>query len=223
MSFATPDEILYEGKVEKLSTDMYFPHNHPQLIAQKQGWWFNSGNYRGFVALWELKDDKLYLHSTESPIEGDTVPPLYQKMTDEPIFADWYVGVIKIDFGERLQYEYGHRSVYEQSKQFFIQDGVVEDSFDLDYRAEYAWYAKCKEYKKLEHKRLISITSKERRIAMGYDESGVKLTKPEEINKITPWYRNKRKIIDELLNLSDFVLVGLALYGVVDIVRRLFF
>lgn len=225
MSSSKADEIIYEGRVERLAADMYLSHYHPNLIQQRQGFFYSSGNNRGFTALWELRGDKLYLVETRSPFgkEDDTVLPSYRLESSEPIFADWFSGVLKIDFGNRLEHGLGFGSVYERYIEIIMIDGVEQERREVDGAREHSWKKKCYEHKLLARQQHAKVSSKEQRLLMGYDENGEKLIKKEYTPYKIPWYLDREKAVEGMLTIFIIVVLLLAIYGAYDIVKTVIF
>ncbi|MFA6570334.1 MAG: hypothetical protein WCT77_03780 [Bacteroidota bacterium] len=76
--------------------------------------------WRRYLGTWEIKENKLYLVDVEGALN---------KKNKEPVFADWYSGIIKIPQGELLKYIHmGFLSVYEEEIQITIENGIVQTS-----------------------------------------------------------------------------------------------
>jgi hypothetical protein len=82
--------------------------------------------WRGYVAKWELRNGRFYLRE----IRGK-----YELTGDEPLFADWFSGVLRIPRGQLLQYVHmGFASVYEEELHIKIERGMVVKSRVIDNR-----------------------------------------------------------------------------------------
>jgi hypothetical protein len=97
----------------------------------------NSANWRGYVALWEIRDDRLYLADIRGSICNAPVDPGakvkacgahhygtcalrdartsdFSAGSEEPIFADWFTGDITAARGKLVNYVHmGFESRYE--------------------------------------------------------------------------------------------------------------
>ncbi|MGL4184216.1 MAG: hypothetical protein ACRCR4_00410, partial [Thiotrichaceae bacterium] len=75
---------------------------------------------------WEIKSEKFYLVKLEGR---------FKLLTDHPILADWFTGVIRIPQGKLLHYVHmGFASVYEQELHLKIEAGIVTASKLLNNR-----------------------------------------------------------------------------------------
>lgn len=92
-------------------------HKHGDII-------FSTACWRGYMGTWEIIDNKFYLKD---------IIGRYQKTTDDPIFADWFTGVLRIPQGELLQgIHMGFASVYEKELHIKIDKGVVVKQAEID-------------------------------------------------------------------------------------------
>jgi len=69
---------------------------------------FSTAHQRGYVAFWEIIDQKLYL----TKIEG-----CYQLKFDKPLFADWVTGQICLAAGS-----------YGRSLDIFVENGYSKEN-----------------------------------------------------------------------------------------------
>ncbi|MFH1050859.1 MAG: hypothetical protein V1779_08030 [bacterium] len=85
--------------------------------------------WRRYRATWEIKEDKFYFVD----IEG-----AYRKKNMEPIFAEWFSGIIKYPQGKLLKRVHlGFFSVYEEEVLIRIESGVVLSIEIIDNRKRY--------------------------------------------------------------------------------------
>lgn len=71
--------------------------------------------WRRYVGTWELRDKQFYLVSLMGEIA---------LVGEEPIFADWFTGVLRIPQGKQLCYVHmGFGSVHEEELHIFIEKG----------------------------------------------------------------------------------------------------
>lgn len=101
----------------------------------------HTANYRGYVASWEITDDKLYLISLsgwkmdkDKPGKLDEVDIGYIFPDDPaPIFAKWFSGTLRAPQGKMLHYIHmGYESIYEKELQISIKNGVVTTFKEID-------------------------------------------------------------------------------------------
>lgn len=85
---------------------------------------------RGYIAEWEILDDKLYLTNI-SGIKVFHVEPIVKMSTLFPhskgnIFATWFTGTLWVPMGKMLQYVHsGYASVYERDLVIAVDKGLV--------------------------------------------------------------------------------------------------
>lgn len=115
-----PDHLSYEGEGHAMfSTPLegYFSDTLPRpawLVPTSTACW------RGYVASWEIKDDRLFLLKVvrrDGPGAGeekDVIARLFPK-GQPPIEATWFSGAIRIPQGKQLRYVHmGFGSIYER-------------------------------------------------------------------------------------------------------------
>lgn len=145
-----PDRIIFDGETHPLFSnplDDYWkrPQDKPELFSEGA---MSTGNWRGYVATFELRDDTLWLNKIEKEYDNDQadkddhrnswvmrVIPAYKvfPMEDYPIKATWYSGVLRIPQGEQLRYVHmGYQSTYERELIFVIEHGQVVESHVID-------------------------------------------------------------------------------------------
>lgn len=154
-AFATgqsPDVLFYDGKVYDLFSnpleDFYKNEkDRPRFFITPGG--SSSGNWRGYVAYWEVEEDSLYLKAIDSwlcggtPVElatgkGDCrkadVKELFgNKYAQNKVFADWFSGELRIPDGKQLQYVHmGYGSVYERDILISVKQGKITEKKIVD-------------------------------------------------------------------------------------------
>ena len=112
MSFCPPipDHIrIADFSNEKLET-LAKKENLPSVI-------FSTACWRGYIGTWEIKDGRFYLVKLSGRFE---------LKGDEPLFADWFTGVLRIPQGEMLQYVHmGFGTVFEEELHIKVENGIV--------------------------------------------------------------------------------------------------
>jgi tetratricopeptide (TPR) repeat protein len=87
---------------------------------------FSTACWRRYIGTWEIKDGQLYL----AGIRG-----IYKLLGQEPLFADWFTGVLRVPRGKILHYVHGDfLSVYEEEVRVNIENGVVVKTRVIDNR-----------------------------------------------------------------------------------------
>ena len=83
--------------------------------------------WRGYVAYWELENDKLYLlevHGPDSTIDLSLI--FDDRNTQEKVFADWFSHTIHHPYGKLVHYEHmGYGSIYAYEKAFDFDKGIL--------------------------------------------------------------------------------------------------
>ncbi|MBD0404254.1 hypothetical protein [Flammeovirga sp. EKP202] len=128
-----PDYLIYQE-------DTFAIHCHP-LESYFEGKerpefeFLSTACWRGYIAFWEIIDDKLYLIKLENEIGGEL--DLSSVFTDwsynDIILADWVNFSILAPYGKQLFYDYSsYSTVCEYEKEFFFKEGVLLEVKDYD-------------------------------------------------------------------------------------------
>lgn len=86
--------------------------------------------WRGYMAIWELKNDSLFLIAITSCHKGewcqDAKDADLQKMFgSDYVFADWFTGTIMVPQGKLVQYFHiGYASIYERELHISFKNGL---------------------------------------------------------------------------------------------------
>ena len=133
MLFSNPLETLYQKDKSKRPKFMSYPNDS------------SSGNWRGYVAHWEVANDKLYLTAVDSwlcdaSIKTDnhcraiTLADIGGEKTEgTKIFVSWFSGELRVPDGKQLLYVHmGYGSVYERDIIFKVDAGNVGKPTILD-------------------------------------------------------------------------------------------
>ena len=89
---------------------------------------YSTACWRQYVGTWEIKDGRLYLVGLKGR---------FKYVGDEPLFADWFTGVLRIPRGENIIYVHmGFGSVYEKELHVKVENGVVTNTRIVDNRAK---------------------------------------------------------------------------------------
>ena len=139
MTAQAHEKLIFEGKLTSMAFCPPIPPDHPHIrrltpddsdygIKRNDGpsIIFSTACWRGYIGTWELKDGRFYLVN---------VVGRYKIVGDEPVFADWFSGVLRIPDGELLHYVHmGFGSVYEYETHLKIENGMVVDERRIDNR-----------------------------------------------------------------------------------------
>jgi len=135
MTAQFPDKLMYEGREYDLFSnplESYFDdeHGRPEFRSPNTAMW------RGYIAIWELDADCLYLVDLQGWVGGDH--PTYAVNAEqvglqavfpwagERVKATWFSGELRVPRGERLQYVHmGYGSVYEEELLLTFEAGKL--------------------------------------------------------------------------------------------------
>ena len=142
VAFATaqvPEVLVYEGKTENLFSEPRIPVNNPRIKAVPQEELYgkvkdktypsiitSTACWRQYIGSWEIKNEQLFLTS---------VIGLFELTGEEPLFADWVSGVLRVPRGKELEYVHmGYESVYEETLNIYVENGLVVKTEIIDNR-----------------------------------------------------------------------------------------
>jgi hypothetical protein len=128
MTAQITDVLHYENQKLSMCTlplSVYFSlTTEPEFEVECTALW------RGYIATWEIKDNRLYLidiHATFKNGENVTLGTLFPSYPKR-VFAHWYSGKIRAPKGGLIDYVHGgFASKYEQDLIFQIKKGEVID------------------------------------------------------------------------------------------------
>lgn len=127
MTAQFPDCIRITGRKQHLYAtplDQYFELAgiEPDFETPSTALW------RGYVATWEIVEDRLYLIDVESHLPGDrtgTLGDLFPGFPDR-VFAHWYHGDLRIPQGPEVGYIHaGFGAIHESMLCITVRGGVV--------------------------------------------------------------------------------------------------
>lgn len=129
MTAQVAEELLYQGERVAMCTEPlgdYFALGgfNPRFVSRSTALW------RGYVGVWEIVDDRLYLVSLEGSLEDGSEATLATVFPSFPhrVFAHWYSGTIRVPKGRLLNYVHGgYASTYERDLLLDVERGVVID------------------------------------------------------------------------------------------------
>lgn len=125
----------------------------PVLFESEAG--NSTANWRGYIAVWEIDDKKLYLKAIRAFVDDGWkeikeekkkggighLPAMVQKkrpisllelfgekVQDGRVFADWFSGRLRIPLGAEIDYVHmGYESVYEKDMFIELSEGLVKN------------------------------------------------------------------------------------------------
>jgi len=128
MTAQAQERLIYEGEETSMAFCPPLPLKNKRIKENGENFIHSTGCWRGYVGSWEIKEGHFYLIG----LSGN-----YELIGKEPLFADWFSGVIRIPKGERLGYVHmGFGSVYEKELHIKILNGVVVDYREISNRGK---------------------------------------------------------------------------------------
>lgn len=144
-----PDVLIHDNKIYKLYSnplsDYYKDKKDAPRFVIRPGV-VSSGNWRGYVATWEIADNELFLRGLDSWLCDDSIPgakpkcrqadlkELFgEKSVKGKVLASWFTGELRIPDGERIEYVHmGYGSVYERDIIIKVEAGKVTGQTVID-------------------------------------------------------------------------------------------
>ncbi len=124
--------LILDGEKTSMTFCPPLPENDLRVVELKDDeienddFIFSTACWRGYAGTWEIKDQKFYLVNLEGR---------FKLAADEPVFADWFTGTLRIPQGEMMHYVHmGFGSVFEREIHIKIEKGVVTRSKTIDNR-----------------------------------------------------------------------------------------
>jgi hypothetical protein len=133
MTAQASDSITYLGDSYPLFSEpleSYFDKGHPRPPFQAP----HTACWRGYIATWEIIENKLYLVDMEAWLDNKEVKlSAVFPRKKKPILSKWFNGVLRLQKGEMLNYVHmGYASTFEQEILITVEHGVVKAVETLD-------------------------------------------------------------------------------------------
>lgn len=130
--FATeqqPDILVYKNETLYLETGWGHPSPLETYFIQND---INSpfrmlstANYRGFIATWEIKKDKLYLSYIDNEESKENqLEKIFKNSNDKEIFANWFSGMIVADNFSYIKKEDKLDSLFKYY--IYVKKGIIQ-------------------------------------------------------------------------------------------------
>ena len=130
MTAQVHEKLILDGVETSIAFCPPLPYGHPRIIQADDGKAaIESTNcWRGYIGTWEIKDRKIFLIELKRN---------FKILGEEPIFADWFTGILRIPRGKKIHHVHmGFGSIYEQELHIKIENGVVIKSRVVDNRGK---------------------------------------------------------------------------------------
>ena len=131
------ESLIYEGEKTSMAFCPPIPDNNPRIIELTDKeikdqdefsamFILSTACWREYIGTWEIKDGCFYLVGLEGK---------YRLSGDEPLFADWFTGVLSIPRGQMIQCVHmDFDSVFEEEIHIKIEQGIVTNTRVVDNR-----------------------------------------------------------------------------------------
>lgn len=136
------DSIIYKGELNGIACEPFeaYLKNRPDIKYDG----YCSACWRGYIAKWEVIEDKLFLIGLNEFKFGKEEPIIKEKSynfndifpNQDKVFAEWYSGEIKIEQGEFVDNERSRRPIFESEVILNIEKGVVVGEREVDNRGK---------------------------------------------------------------------------------------
>jgi hypothetical protein len=148
MTAQTREKLILDGIETSMAFCPPFPEDHPRIeelspedlgrvdkanrgkdaITAWDEIMYSTGCWRRYRGTWLIKEDKFYL----AGLEGR-----FRLTSGEPVFADWFTGVLRVPRGKLLTYVHMvFGSIYEEELHIGVENGIVTESRVWDNRGQ---------------------------------------------------------------------------------------
>jgi len=147
MTAQIPDSIAIDGAQHMLFSEpleAYYSDYRPRPSFAPG----NTANWRGYIASWEIRDNRLYLSGIKAEVCDRAGPQGWRCDKRHPIglkdlfpkgngmvFAEWYSGTLRVPLGKQMNYVHmGYQSTYEFDLLIVVEKGIVTSTTTVDNR-----------------------------------------------------------------------------------------
>jgi hypothetical protein len=137
-----PDKLIDDNKIFELFSnpleDYYRIEKDRPAFKPSANTMASTGNWRGYVATWEIENDVLYLRGIEAVIcnfqefiqrkckRADLMELFGEKCINGKVTASWYTGDLRIPDGRLLEsVNMGYGSIYEREIVITVEAGNI--------------------------------------------------------------------------------------------------
>lgn len=134
------DLLIVEGKEFALNTNPLESQLEKRKWKRPEEAVISSANWRGYIATWEIKDEKLFLKNAtilvsdpkdeDEYVSKSITQDLYPGASE--VFADWYTGALIVPDGKMTRYVHmGYGSSFDHYQVFRVQAGKVVEHLSM--------------------------------------------------------------------------------------------
>ena len=117
MTAQSHEKLILNGEKCSMAFCPPIPENLDNIIVNPDHYISSTACWRDYIGEWEIKEGKFYLNNISGRLK---------QVDTEPIFAEWFSGVIRIPKGEVIfGVNMGFGSVYEKEIHIKIVKGIV--------------------------------------------------------------------------------------------------
>ena len=117
MTTQVKERIIIDGEKYPLLNALSLPEDDTKIKQKEGATYTRSSCWRGYVGIWEIKDNKLYLIDFSSG--------KYDVLVNLPILADWISGTAKVATGEVKASSSWDIETYETETHLTFENGIV--------------------------------------------------------------------------------------------------
>ena len=129
-----PDTVIYKGEAYYTSSDPFFYYRHSFKPKDRPLFYgYSTANHNGYVADYEVREDKLYLIKFEGnliitqgkeieykEVELDAISP-----GQTEVFADWFTGDLILITPDKYNWSYEKKEPEEKQLHLYIEKGLL--------------------------------------------------------------------------------------------------
>ena len=136
MTAQAGDILKFEGKTYSIASEPLYDYLNQKGVEFIS---LNTACWRGYIATWKIKNDKLFLIELEAYSEDHNEVDLdFLFPGKNEVFAEWFTGEIRVPHGKLLQYFHiGYESIYEKETYLYFKKGVLYDRKDVENSGRY--------------------------------------------------------------------------------------
>ena len=162
-----PDRIVFKGKDYALNANPLEEYFETYPKKRPKGGMMSTALWRGYVAHFEIIDQKLYVKDIKIEVKDDSSKRKYDTKwisaykqvfpNGEKKLIDWYSGILILPYGEMVNYVHmGYASEYSNYWLLEVEKGKLNESRNYNHKEfvkfkkeQFKLFKKTEEYKRL--------------------------------------------------------------------------